>query len=91
MVNFLSSNLTLARPRGMSSSQSNPPAFFSDELQQNLAEQSFGIASYKLGPSSAYEATARVDLLEGIQVQVSLSSRGYQASRIIAVAPSINP
>ncbi|KLO14718.1 hypothetical protein SCHPADRAFT_903005 [Schizopora paradoxa] len=62
-----------------SPSSRNSPTFFRDELKRALEEQTFGIASYTLGHSTAFEASARVTLLEGVEVDIILSIRGFQA------------
>jgi len=58
---------------------SNPPsAFLSNELENVLTEQAFGITSFVVDPSSAgLQASASVVLLEGNSVTIHLSSRGY--------------
>ncbi|KAI0373710.1 hypothetical protein BV20DRAFT_1049653 [Pilatotrama ljubarskyi] len=58
--------------------QSEPAAFAREELARALAEQSFGISSYELVSSSPLKAAARVVLLEGDAIVVSLTSRGFQ-------------
>lgn len=63
-----------------SPSSRNSPTFFRDELKRALEEQTFGIASYTLGHSTAFEASARVALLEGVDVDIILSIRGFQVS-----------
>lgn len=58
-------------------------SFYPSELQRALREQSFGIAGYELlRPTSSLEASAFVTLLEGDVINISLSSRGYQASQL---------
>jgi hypothetical protein len=52
--------------------------FFRDELHIALKEQHFGIASFTLGGSSAFDATARIELLEKVEINIMLSLRGYQ-------------
>ncbi|KAI0632401.1 GSKIP domain-containing protein [Trametes polyzona] len=61
-----------------SQEQSKPSAFMREELERALAEQSFGISSYETTSSSPLKATARVVLLEGEVVLISLTSRGFQ-------------
>ncbi|KAI0771207.1 GSKIP domain-containing protein [Trametes elegans] len=61
-----------------SQQQSAPSAFVREELERALAEQSFGIVSFEITSSSSMKATARVVLLEGEPVLVSLTSRGFQ-------------
>ncbi|KAI9059275.1 hypothetical protein FKP32DRAFT_1596635 [Trametes sanguinea] len=58
--------------------QSQPSSFTREELERALAENSYGISSFEIMSSSPLKATARVVLLEGEPVIVSLSSRGYQ-------------
>ncbi len=61
-----------------SQEQSEPSSFMLEELERALAEQSFAISSFETTSSSPLKATARVVLLEGEVVLVSLTSRGYQ-------------
>ncbi|KAL1950406.1 hypothetical protein VTO73DRAFT_5530 [Trametes versicolor] len=61
-----------------SQEQSAPSSFMREELERALAEQSFAISSFEAMSSSPLKATARVVLLEGDAVVVSLTSRGYQ-------------
>ena len=68
-----SNNMTTLTPTDLS--------FPTGELERALSEQSFGIASYEITERSALEATARVVLLEGEVVSISLTSRGYTVSR----------
>ena len=63
-----------------SPSSRNSPTFFRDELNRALEEQAFGIASYSLGHSTAFEASARVTLLECVDVDIMLSIRGFPVS-----------
>lgn len=55
-------------------------SFFPTELEQALREQSSAIAGFELmmSTSPGLKASARVTLLEGDVVCVSLSGRGYQ-------------
>ncbi|KAK7690366.1 hypothetical protein QCA50_007023 [Cerrena zonata] len=62
----------------MATPQSHPSNFTHSELERALSEQSFGITSYEIISSSELEASARVVLLEGSVIVVSLTSRGYQ-------------
>ena len=64
----------------MSSPQSHPTTFTRSELDRALSEQSFGITSYEITDSTELEASARVVLLEGNVIIISLTSRGYQVS-----------
>lgn len=82
MINYLSFNQSSLSPNRMSSSPTTPSSFFSSELKRALSEQIFGISGYKLGTSSSYEANAKVDLLEGAQMLISLSYRGFQVSQM---------
>ncbi|KAI0669263.1 hypothetical protein C8Q78DRAFT_1042559 [Trametes maxima] len=61
-----------------STQQSTPSAFVREELERALAEQSFGISGFEVTSSSPLKAAARVDLLEGDSVLISLTSRGFQ-------------
>ncbi|KAH9889974.1 hypothetical protein C8Q73DRAFT_793331 [Cubamyces lactineus] len=61
-----------------STKQSEPSSFVREELERALAEQSSGIASFELISSSPLKAAAKVDLLEGEPIIVSLTSRGFQ-------------
>lgn len=59
--------------------------FASSELALALAEQTFGIQSYSMLTKSGtagtqLQASAELELLEGTQVEISLTSRGYQVS-----------
>ena len=68
----------------MSSPQSrNSPTFFKDELKRALDEQTFGIEGYTLGYATAFEASARVTLLEKIEIDIVLSIRGFQVTPIV--------
>ncbi|KAM5538716.1 hypothetical protein V8D89_007745 [Ganoderma adspersum] len=58
--------------------QSKPHAFVKEELSRALSEQSFGITSHEIISSTPLKAVARVVLLEGDTVLLSLSSRGFQ-------------
>jgi len=56
--------------------------FDSDELEKALEEQSFGITGFELLRSpSSLQSFARVTLLEGDVVNISLSARGYQLTK----------
>jgi len=55
------------------------PHFYYAELTRALAEQFFGISSFTVNPpTSPLEATAVVNLLEGMTINISLTSQGYQ-------------
>ena len=68
--------------------------FFAEELGRALAECGFGLLSWEVKPSNgatggAAEARAEVELLPdsnaaegGRKVQISLSIKGYQVSRL---------
>ncbi len=58
--------------------ESGPHAFVIEELSRALDEQSFGITSHEIVSSSPLKAVARIVLLEGDTILVSLSSRGFQ-------------
>ncbi|KAH9949871.1 hypothetical protein B0H21DRAFT_819799 [Amylocystis lapponica] len=54
------------------------PSFVRSEVTAALSEQAFGIASAELTSSTDLVASARVVLLEGTIITISLSVRGYQ-------------
>ncbi|CDO69995.1 hypothetical protein BN946_scf184973.g5 [Trametes cinnabarina] len=56
--------------------QSEPSSFTREELERALIENSYGISSFELMSSSPLKATARVVLLEGEPIIISLTSRG---------------
>ena len=58
-------------------------AFVEEELVRALKEQSFGISSYQIVSTSPMKATARVALLEGEAVLVSLTGRGFQVHALV--------
>ena len=60
------------------SQESEPHAFVKEELSRALNEQSFGITSHEIISSTPLKAAARVVLLEGDTILLSLSSRGFQ-------------
>ena len=62
--------------------ESEPHAFVKEELSRALNEQSFGITSYEIVSSTPLKAAARIVLLEGDTILVSLSSRGFQVRQI---------
>ncbi|KAI0826787.1 hypothetical protein BC628DRAFT_1418857 [Trametes gibbosa] len=61
-----------------SQQQSAPSSFMREELERALTEQSFGISSFEISSSSPLKTTARVVLLEGDAIVLSLTSRGFQ-------------
>ncbi|KAI0647789.1 hypothetical protein C8Q79DRAFT_924886 [Trametes meyenii] len=61
-----------------STQQSSPSVFVREELERALTEQSFGISGFELTSSSPLKAAARVALLEGDSILISLTSRGFQ-------------
>lgn len=63
--------------------QSEPHAFVHEELVRALKEQEFGITSYEIVSTSPLKAIARVELLEGESVLVSLTSRGFQVRQAV--------
>ncbi|PCH39953.1 hypothetical protein WOLCODRAFT_98042 [Wolfiporia cocos MD-104 SS10] len=54
------------------------------ELTNALTEQSFGTTSFKIVLTGPLEAAARVVLLEGTALNISLSSQGYKIGRVDA-------
>lgn len=59
---------------------SQPASFYRDELRRILNEQFFGVSSFIITGASAEDATASVKLLEGRDVTIILTARGYQDS-----------
>ncbi|EPQ54590.1 hypothetical protein GLOTRDRAFT_42777 [Gloeophyllum trabeum ATCC 11539] len=57
---------------------SQPASFYRDELRRILNEQFFGVSSFIITGASAEDATASVKLLEGRDVTIILTARGYQ-------------
>ncbi|KAF9019213.1 hypothetical protein BDZ89DRAFT_325868 [Hymenopellis radicata] len=56
----------------------SPSSFFDNELRLSLTEQQFGIRSFTLLPTpTSLTAKASVILLDGTQLYVALTSRGY--------------
>ncbi|KAI0923144.1 hypothetical protein AcV7_005733 [Taiwanofungus camphoratus] len=53
-------------------------SFPSTELSTALAEQSFGLTNFTLTRISSLSATARITLLEGTALTISLSAMGYK-------------
>ncbi|THH04998.1 hypothetical protein EW145_g5125 [Phellinidium pouzarii] len=74
----------------MSSEPTSPirtsSSFFKEELARALAEQTFGIGGYTLGHSSVHEASASVQLLERVRLDINLSIRGFQVTGVSAHA-----
>ncbi|KAI0953587.1 hypothetical protein AcW1_007764 [Taiwanofungus camphoratus] len=59
-------------------------SFPSTELSTALAEQSFGLTNFTLTRISSLSATARITLLEGTALTISLSAMGYKGTAIQA-------
>ncbi|EMD40077.1 hypothetical protein CERSUDRAFT_103948 [Gelatoporia subvermispora B] len=63
---------------------SSPPppsqekSFVQSELAHSLQEQSFGIQSFELLESTDLQSKARVVLLEGLTIIISLTAFGFQ-------------
>ncbi|EJC98086.1 uncharacterized protein FOMMEDRAFT_137409 [Fomitiporia mediterranea MF3/22] len=57
------------------------PSFFQTELECALSEQAFGIVGYFLKSATAHDATASVELLEGVQLDITLTVRGFRVTR----------
>ncbi|CAL1712703.1 unnamed protein product [Somion occarium] len=74
----------------MASFQPQPSDFTQVELEQALSEQSFGITSYKITSSTDLQASARVVLLEGNTITISLTSRGYEVIDSSSAEPESN-
>ncbi|KAF9808948.1 hypothetical protein IEO21_07670 [Rhodonia placenta] len=66
-------------PSADDNSRPSTPNFPTVELTSALGEQCFGIVDFTIVSSTVHEASARVALLEGNTVIISLSSRGYRA------------
>lgn len=66
--------------------------FAQSELALALSEQKFGIESYSMIMKSGteLEATAEVLLLEGMAVEVTLTSRGYQVSFVAFIRSRVS-
>ncbi|KAN0087532.1 hypothetical protein V8E55_006153, partial [Tylopilus felleus] len=65
-------------PTNMASSHSS---FYHDELSCALSEQSFGLTRFEVSREySEHEATAVVTLLEGTNITISLTIRGYRVN-----------
>jgi len=58
----------------------NPSQFYIDELQRALSEQAIAIRSFSVIDSSSLQATASVTLLEGNDITIKLTNRGYQSA-----------
>ncbi|OSX59950.1 hypothetical protein POSPLADRAFT_1149176 [Postia placenta MAD-698-R-SB12] len=65
-------------PSADDNSRPSTPNFPTVELTSALGEQCFGIVNFTIVSSTVHEASARVALLEGNTVIISLSSRGYR-------------
>lgn len=64
----------------VSTSMTSPSAFYAQELENALAEQSFGIHNFKITTASPLQCSASVTLLEGNTIQITLKNCGYYAS-----------
>ncbi|KAE9392864.1 hypothetical protein BT96DRAFT_830084 [Gymnopus androsaceus JB14] len=62
----------------------NPSQFHVDELQRALSEQAIAIRSFSVIDSSSLQATASVTLLEGNDITIKLTNRGYQSVSMLA-------
>lgn len=62
------------------------PAFFRQELDAALRSHAFGLGSYSVEsatpPFGVAGANARVQLLEGTEVEISITARGYTVRRL---------
>jgi hypothetical protein len=52
-------------------------SFYGEELQRALAEESYGIKSYRIVTALRLKAIASVTLLESRDIHVQLNDRGY--------------
>ncbi|KAL5482681.1 hypothetical protein ACEPAI_9275 [Sanghuangporus weigelae] len=67
-------------PSTSASPSSGSSSFFRTELEHALSEQSFGIAGYSMQSATSHDASAAVTLLERVQIIITLTIRGYQAT-----------
>lgn len=74
-------------PSADDNSRPSTPNFPTVELTSALGEQCFGIVDFTIVSSTVHEASARVALLEGNTVIISLSSHGYTVRVCYAVLP----
>ncbi|RDB17996.1 hypothetical protein Hypma_000834 [Hypsizygus marmoreus] len=58
-------------------SSDSPTHFFADELRRALAEQSFGLQTFHITTTENLHAKASATLLEGDEITISLTIRGY--------------
>lgn len=61
----------------------NPSSFYADELHRALQEQSFGIESFSMENATSLQATATVKILEGLNVTLKLTIRGFTVCNIM--------
>ncbi|KAL0961321.1 hypothetical protein HGRIS_006279 [Hohenbuehelia grisea] len=71
-------------------SHSQVSSFFGTELQRALREQAFGITSFELVDAGPLQAGAKVTLLEGSAVTVTLTGRGYHWDAHQSQRPSVS-
>ncbi len=55
-------------------------SFYGQELQRALKEQGQAVQNYKLLNASSLQASARVKLLEGHSIDITLTQQGYKVS-----------
>jgi len=55
----------------------SPSSFYADELLRALTEQSFGIETFSVLTTTPIQAVASVTLLEGHNLTIKLTTRGY--------------
>jgi len=58
----------------------NPSQFYIEELQKALSEQTLAICSFSIKGYSSLQATASVTLLEGNDISIKLTDRGYESN-----------
>ena len=68
------------KPQRLASPMSHPDSFCHDELDRVLSELRSCIQSYRIGSSSARQASAAIVTLEGQRLNVVLTSQGYSVT-----------
>lgn len=65
--------------------------FAHTELERALQEQSYGLKNFEILKKTHLEATAKVTVLEGDVIVVSLTPRGYQVRKYDVLFCGIMP
>lgn len=63
-------------------------SFFGQELQRALKEQGLAVQNYKILNASPLQASARVKLLEGHSINITLTQQGYNVGILQLLSPS---